>query len=89
MGSIKLDFFVLIYLYFFLKILYLEYSVPFFDLLNVYKLKVNPSTAYRMLTDFVDLQPGDLVIQNGANSTVGKAVVQVFINSGILYDFNC
>lgn len=30
-----------------------------------------------MLKDFVDLQPGDWVIQNGANSAVGQAVVQI------------
>ncbi|KAI0060290.1 hypothetical protein BV25DRAFT_1956180 [Artomyces pyxidatus] len=28
---------------------------------------VNPATAYNMLTEFVDLQPGSWVIQNGAN----------------------
>ncbi|KAK6058215.1 GroES-like protein [Cooperia oncophora] len=40
-------------------------------------LQVNPPTAYRMLKDFVDLKPGDTVIQNGANSAVGKAVIQI------------
>lgn len=38
---------------------------------------VNPSTAYRMLKDFVTLTPGDVVIQNGANSAVGRAVIQI------------
>uniref|UniRef100_A0A0N5AKX7 Enoyl-[acyl-carrier-protein] reductase, mitochondrial n=1 Tax=Syphacia muris TaxID=451379 RepID=A0A0N5AKX7_9BILA len=38
---------------------------------------VNPPTAYRMLTDFVDLKPGDLVVQNGASSNVGRAVIQI------------
>lgn len=37
---------------------------------------INPCTAYRMLHDFVDLKPGDCVIQNGANSAVGRAVIQ-------------
>ena len=32
--------------------------------------KANPITAYNMLSDFVDLQPGDWVVQNGANSAV-------------------
>lgn len=41
------------------------------------QLYVNPATAYRMLKDFVDLQPGDWVIQNGANSAVGVNVVQL------------
>lgn len=40
-------------------------------------LVVNPCTAYRMLKDFIQLQPGDVVIQNGANSSVGQAVIQL------------
>lgn len=39
--------------------------------------KVNPSTAYRMLKDFVALERGDTVVQNGSNSGVGRAVMQV------------
>ena len=38
-------------------------------------LKINPLTAWRMLHDFVRLQPGDWVIQNAANSGVGRAVI--------------
>ncbi|EFO18882.1 hypothetical protein LOAG_09612 [Loa loa] len=40
-------------------------------------LQVNPPTAYRMLKDFVNLKPGDLVVQNGANSNVGRYVIQL------------
>lgn len=40
-------------------------------------LAVNPPTAYRMLVDFVKLSPGDYIIQNGANSGVGQAVIQI------------
>ena len=40
-------------------------------------LAVNPCTAYRLLKDFVSLKPGDYIIQNGANSMVGYAVVQL------------
>lgn len=40
-------------------------------------LQVNPPTAYRMLKDFVNLKAGDLVVQNGANSSVGRCVIQV------------
>jgi len=40
-------------------------------------LKVNPSTAYRLLKDFVHLNPGDTIVQNGANSTVGQYVIQI------------
>lgn len=39
-------------------------------------LTVNPTTAYRMLRDFVSLSPGDCIIQNGANSGVGWSVIQ-------------
>lgn len=40
-------------------------------------ITVNPPTAYRMLRDFVQLKPGDTVIQNGSNSAVGQAVIQL------------
>ena len=40
-------------------------------------LSVNPCTAYRLLKDFVALEKGDTVIQNGGNSGVGQAVIQL------------
>lgn len=40
-------------------------------------LKINPLTAWRMLHDFVALQPGDWVIQNAANSAAGHAVIEI------------
>lgn len=40
-------------------------------------LVVNPCTAYRMLKDFHQLSPGDVVLQNGANSAVGQCVIQL------------
>lgn len=40
-------------------------------------VSVNPCTAWRMLTDFVSLQPGQWFIQNGANSGVGRAAIQL------------
>ncbi|KAK8192622.1 mitochondrial 2-enoyl thioester reductase [Zalaria obscura] len=40
-------------------------------------VSVNPCTAYRMLKDFVDLKEGDWFIQNGANSGVGRAAIQL------------
>ncbi|KAJ1564566.1 hypothetical protein HK096_007362, partial [Nowakowskiella sp. JEL0078] len=45
--------------------------------ISISTLSVNPSTAYRMLRDFEDLKFGDSVIQNGANSSVGQAVIQL------------
>ncbi len=47
------------------------------DLKQLSMLRVNPATAYRMLHDFVQLQEGDWVIQNAANSGVGTAVVKI------------
>jgi trans-2-enoyl-CoA reductase len=38
---------------------------------------VNPPTASLMLSEFVDLKPGDWVIQNAANSGVGEYLVQL------------
>ncbi|KAL1401604.1 hypothetical protein pipiens_006480 [Culex pipiens pipiens] len=40
-------------------------------------LTVNPCTGYRMLKDFVPLKAGDTVIQNGANSACGQAIIQL------------
>ncbi len=46
-------------------------------------LRVNPATALRMLRDFVTLKPGDWVIQNAANSGVGRAVIQIAKQQGV------
>jgi trans-2-enoyl-CoA reductase len=40
-------------------------------------LKINPLTAWRMLHDFVRLEPGDWVIQNAANSAAGRAAIAI------------
>ena len=40
-------------------------------------VSVNPCTAYRMLKDFVQLKEGEWFIQNGANSGVGRAAIQL------------
>eukprot|EP00123_Amoebidium_parasiticum_P012111 comp21126_c0_seq1/m.28554 comp21126_c0_seq1/g.28554 ORF comp21126_c0_seq1/g.28554 comp21126_c0_seq1/m.28554 type:complete len:365 (-) comp21126_c0_seq1:344-1438(-) len=46
-------------------------------------LTVNPGTAYRMLRDFVPLKQGDYVLQNGATSAVGLAVIQLAAAMGV------
>jgi NADPH:quinone reductase-like Zn-dependent oxidoreductase len=38
-------------------------------------LTINPPTAALLLSEFVDLVPGDWVVQNAANSGVGRAVI--------------
>ena len=41
-------------------------------------MRINPGTALRMIKDFVpDFKAGDVIIQNGANSAVGQAVIQI------------
>jgi trans-2-enoyl-CoA reductase len=40
-------------------------------------VSVNPCTAYCMLKNFSDMQAGDWFIQNGANSGVGRAAIQL------------
>ena len=40
-------------------------------------MSINPPTALLVLEEFVDLQPGDWVIQNAANSGVGSYLIQL------------
>lgn len=40
-------------------------------------MTINPPTALLMLEEFVDLKPGDWVIQNAANSGVGSYLIQL------------
>ena len=46
-------------------------------------LKINPMTAWRLLHDYVDLQKGEWLIQNAANSAAGRAVIQIAHELGI------
>ena len=45
--------------------------------LQVGTVSVNPVTAWRILRDFEDMREGDWWIQNGANSGVGRAALQL------------
>jgi trans-2-enoyl-CoA reductase len=47
------------------------------DLISAATLLINPPTAYVMLKHFVELNPGDFIIQNSANSGVGRAVIEL------------
>jgi len=53
------------------------------DIEQLAMLAVNPLTALLMLNDFVDLQPGDWIIQSAANSAVGEMVIQLAKRRGI------
>ncbi|KAJ7245164.1 hypothetical protein B0H12DRAFT_1128016 [Mycena haematopus] len=46
-------------------------------------MTVNPPTAYNMLNDYVTLERDDWVVQNGANSAVGQAVIQIAASRGL------
>lgn len=50
---------------------------PDVDPLQLAMLGTNPLTAQLLLSDMVDLSPGDWVIQNAANSAVGRYVIQL------------
>ncbi len=47
------------------------------DIRQAAMLAVNPATAWRLLHDFATLKPGDWIVQNAANSGVGRAVIQL------------
>jgi NADPH:quinone reductase-like Zn-dependent oxidoreductase len=47
------------------------------DPMQAAMLRINPPTALLLLSDNVDLAPGDWVIQDVANSSVGRAVIVI------------
>ena len=53
------------------------------DLLQAAQMKANPPSAYFILHDFVDLEEGDCIIQNAANSAVGQHVIRLAKTMGI------
>src|SRR5688572_25816504 len=50
---------------------------PSLDLQQAAMLRINPPTALLLLTDIVPLAPGDWVIQNVANSAVGRLLIRL------------
>ena len=46
------------------------------------QLKANPPSAHLMLKNYVDLEPGDWVVQNAANSAVGRHVIRLAKSRG-------
>jgi NADPH:quinone reductase-like Zn-dependent oxidoreductase len=53
------------------------------DVEQLSMLTVNPLTAHLILQNFVDLKPGDWIIQSAANSAVGEFIVQLAAQRGI------
>src|SRR6202521_3573057 len=57
--------------------------LPGGDVHQLAMLGINPPTAYLMLTDFVSLPSGSWVIQNSANSSVGRALIPIAKSLGL------
>src|SRR5260221_7650184 len=57
--------------------------LPSGDVNQFAMLGINPPTAYLLLTDFVSLPSGSWVIQNSANSGVGRALIPVAKSLGL------
>src|ERR1700737_1092486 len=57
--------------------------LPSGDINQFAMMGVNPPTAYLLLTDIVKLPRGSWVIQNGANSGVGRATVAIAKSLGL------
>jgi len=57
--------------------------LPGGDVHQLAMLGINPPTAYLMLTDFVSLPSGSWVIQNSANSGVGRALIPIAKSLGL------
>ncbi len=53
------------------------------DPVQLSMLTINPPTALLMLEEFVDLKPGDWVIQNAANSGVGSYLIALAKTKGL------
>ncbi|MDP3162788.1 MAG: zinc-dependent alcohol dehydrogenase family protein [Reyranella sp.] len=56
---------------------------PGIDLRQAAMVRINPPTAQLMLSDFVDLKAGDWVIQNVANSAVGRLLIVLAKQRGL------
>lgn len=46
-------------------------------------MRANPATAHLMLSDMTDLAPGDWIVQNAANSNVGRMVIRFARERGL------
>jgi NADPH:quinone reductase-like Zn-dependent oxidoreductase len=57
--------------------------LPGGDVHQLAMLGINPPTAYLVLTDFVTLPAGSWVIQNSANSSVGRALIPIAKSLGL------
>ncbi len=56
---------------------------PGIDVLQGAMLRINPPTALLLLSDIAELQPGDWIVQNVANSAVGRLVIRLARARGV------
>jgi NADPH:quinone reductase-like Zn-dependent oxidoreductase len=56
---------------------------PNVDIRQAAMAKINPATAMFLLADVIDLKPGDWIIQNAANSAVGKMIIGLARKKGL------
>lgn len=56
---------------------------PAIDPVQAAMLKVNPATAWQLLTGFETLKKGDWIVQNLGNSAVGRCVIQIAKDLGV------
>lgn len=56
---------------------------PNVDPVQASMLRINPVTAWLLLKEFVDLEPGSWVLQNAGNSGVGRALIQIAHHMGL------
>ena len=56
---------------------------PTIDPLQAAMLKVNPATAWLLLHHFQQLEPGDSIALNAANSSVGQCLIQLASSLGL------
>ncbi len=59
------------------------FPLPEGDRLQLAQLGSNPSTAALILSEYVDLKPGDWVVQNAGNSGVGRSLIAIAKLRGI------
>ncbi len=59
------------------------FALPAADAIQLSLLSANPPTAWLMLREYVHLKPGDWIIQNAGNSSVGLSVIQLAKAMGV------
>jgi len=59
------------------------FALPQGDLRQLAMAGINPPTAALLLSQFVDLKPGDWVAQNAANSGVGRSLIAIARTRGL------